>query len=327
MILPGIEISLDALTERGAKLPKIDLAEPRGVIGKSTVDAIRSGILYGYAGAIDGILGRLREGAGRGAWTTIATGGLSGRIVPLTEHDRRGRRPPHAHRPAPHPREERARLLALGGVARAPDRALDAWAGSRSRTASCSPRWRGSATGSCACRPSASAPGSRSRRWSRASRSTTATRRRAWRCSACTPRSATTGRCRSSCSARTRTSCARPPRHVAEHTDADMIDLNMGCPVPKVMKTGAGAAMLKDHDTAVAVAKAAHEGSGLPVTVKLRSRRQEGRHERADARAPPRRRGGRRRHHLPPAQRAGPPQGLARPRPRQASSSRRSTRR
>src|SRR3712207_2714020 len=60
-------------------------------------------------------------------------------------------------------------------------------------------------------------------------------------------------------------------RHVAQHTDADMIGLNMGCPVPKVRKTGAGAAMLKDHDTAVAVARAAREGSGLPVTVKLRS--------------------------------------------------------
>ena len=59
-------------------------------------------------------------------------------------------------------------------------------------------------------------------------------------------------------------------RTVAE-AGADLIDLNMGCPVPKVMKTGAGAAMLKDHDTAVAVAAAAREGSGLPVTVKLRS--------------------------------------------------------
>src|SRR5213082_1435195 len=56
---------------------------------------------------------------------------------------------------------------------------------------------------------------------------------------------------------------------VAEH-GADLIDLNMGCPVPKVMKTGAGAALLKDPDTAVAVARAAREGSGLPVTVKLR---------------------------------------------------------
>ena len=52
---------------------------------------------------------------------------------------------------------------------------------------------------------------------------------------------------------------------------ADLIDLNMGCPVPKVCKTGAGAALLKDPDTAVAVARAAREGSGLPVTVKLRA--------------------------------------------------------
>jgi tRNA-dihydrouridine synthase B len=59
--------------------------------------------------------------------------------------------------------------------------------------------------------------------------------------------------------------------YVAEHTAAQLIDLNMGCPVPKVMKTGAGAAMLSDPDTAVAVAAAAREGSGLPVTVKLRS--------------------------------------------------------
>jgi nifR3 family TIM-barrel protein len=57
---------------------------------------------------------------------------------------------------------------------------------------------------------------------------------------------------------------------------ADLIDLNMGCPVPKVCKTGAGAALLDDPDTAVAVALAAREGSGLPVTVKLRSGRLNG---------------------------------------------------
>jgi nifR3 family TIM-barrel protein len=51
---------------------------------------------------------------------------------------------------------------------------------------------------------------------------------------------------------------------------ADLIDLNMGCPVRKVCKTGAGAALLDDPDKAVAIARAAHEGSGLPVTVKLR---------------------------------------------------------
>ena len=51
---------------------------------------------------------------------------------------------------------------------------------------------------------------------------------------------------------------------------ADIVDLNMGCPVRKVCKTGAGAALLDDPDKAVAIAKAAGEGSGLPVTVKLR---------------------------------------------------------
>jgi tRNA-dihydrouridine synthase B len=58
--------------------------------------------------------------------------------------------------------------------------------------------------------------------------------------------------------------------HVAR-VGADAIDINMGCPVPKVRKTGAGAALLADPDRAVAVARAAREGSGLPVTVKLRS--------------------------------------------------------
>ena len=57
---------------------------------------------------------------------------------------------------------------------------------------------------------------------------------------------------------------------------ADIIDLNMGCPVPKVCRTGAGAALLDDPDRAVAVACAAREGSGLPVTVKLRSGRRPG---------------------------------------------------
>src|SRR6202035_4392351 len=52
---------------------------------------------------------------------------------------------------------------------------------------------------------------------------------------------------------------------------ADLIDINMGCPVPKVCKTGAGAALLADPERAVALARAAGRGSGLPVTVKLRS--------------------------------------------------------
>jgi tRNA-dihydrouridine synthase B len=58
--------------------------------------------------------------------------------------------------------------------------------------------------------------------------------------------------------------------HVAT-IGADLIDINMGCPVAKVMKTGAGAALLQDADQAVAIARAAREGSCLPVTVKLRA--------------------------------------------------------
>jgi len=69
---------------------------------------------------------------------------------------------------------------------------------------------------------------------------------------------------------------------VVAEAGADLIDLNMGCPVPKITKTGAGAALLSDPDTAVAVARAAQEGSGLPVTVKLRASRRPGRREGVD---------------------------------------------
>ena len=85
VLVPGVEISLEALTERGAKLPKIDLAPPRQVIGKSTVDAMRSGVIYGFAGAIDGILRRLKDELGEET-DVIATGGLAEAIVPFTEH-------------------------------------------------------------------------------------------------------------------------------------------------------------------------------------------------------------------------------------------------
>jgi len=84
VLVPGVEISLEALTERGAKLPKIDLAPPRATLGKSTVDAIRSGVIYGYAAAVDGILRRLRGELGT-PFDVIATGGLAGAIVPFSE--------------------------------------------------------------------------------------------------------------------------------------------------------------------------------------------------------------------------------------------------
>jgi type III pantothenate kinase len=84
IITPGVEISMEALTSRAAALPRIDIAPPRSLIGKSTVDAIRSGIVYGFAGQVDSIVRRLRAEMGEDT-ETIATGGLAGHIVPFTE--------------------------------------------------------------------------------------------------------------------------------------------------------------------------------------------------------------------------------------------------
>ncbi|HLJ02913.1 MAG TPA: type III pantothenate kinase [Solirubrobacteraceae bacterium] len=82
IITPGAEISIDALYDRAAKLPKVELAEPRSLIGKSTVDAIRSGIVYGFAAQVEGIVARLRRELGQET-TVIATGGLAGALVPF----------------------------------------------------------------------------------------------------------------------------------------------------------------------------------------------------------------------------------------------------
>ena len=84
IITPGVEISMEALTRRAAALPRIEIAPPRSLIGKSTVDAIRSGIVYGFAGQVDAIVRRLRAEMGEDT-ETIATGGLAGHIVPFTE--------------------------------------------------------------------------------------------------------------------------------------------------------------------------------------------------------------------------------------------------
>jgi type III pantothenate kinase len=81
IITPGAEISIDALYERAAKLPKVELAPPRSLIGKSTVEAIRSGIIFGFAGQVDGIVARLREELGADT-AVLATGGLARLLVP-----------------------------------------------------------------------------------------------------------------------------------------------------------------------------------------------------------------------------------------------------
>ncbi len=84
VIGPGVEISLEALSARAAKLPRVDLSDPRGAIGKHTQAAIQSGFAYGFAGLVDGINRRLAEELGEAA-TFIATGGLAATIAPLCE--------------------------------------------------------------------------------------------------------------------------------------------------------------------------------------------------------------------------------------------------
>jgi type III pantothenate kinase len=84
IIATGVEISMEALTSRAAAIPRIDLTPPRALIGKSTVEAIRSGVIFGFASQVDGMLGRLREELGEET-EAIATGGLASAIVPYCD--------------------------------------------------------------------------------------------------------------------------------------------------------------------------------------------------------------------------------------------------
>lgn len=84
IISPGVEISLNALTERAAKLPQVELTEPERLIGRTTLEAIQSGVIYGFAAQIDGIVERMRDELGDET-QVIATGGLSRHIVPFCD--------------------------------------------------------------------------------------------------------------------------------------------------------------------------------------------------------------------------------------------------
>lgn len=85
VIIPGVRTSLDALISKAAQLPGISLEQPKKVIGKNTVDCIRSGMMYGTAAMIDGMIDRMEEELGYSA-TLIATGGLAQFITPLCKH-------------------------------------------------------------------------------------------------------------------------------------------------------------------------------------------------------------------------------------------------
>lgn len=83
-LAPGIEIALDALASRAAQLRKVELVPPRSVIGKGTVEALQSGMIYGVVGQVDGLVRRIRAELGAEA-TAIATGGLAQLVLKESE--------------------------------------------------------------------------------------------------------------------------------------------------------------------------------------------------------------------------------------------------
>jgi type III pantothenate kinase len=86
-LAPGIEISLEALATRAAALRTVELVPPRSVIGKNTVECLQSGVLYGFAGQVDGLVGRILAELGpkAGPVTVLATGGLAPLMVGNSE--------------------------------------------------------------------------------------------------------------------------------------------------------------------------------------------------------------------------------------------------
>ena len=85
VICPGIKISLDALIERTAKLPKIEIVRPSHVIGKNTVESMQAGMVFGYAGQIENIVRLMKQEMGGGEITVVATGGIASLIKEATD--------------------------------------------------------------------------------------------------------------------------------------------------------------------------------------------------------------------------------------------------
>jgi type III pantothenate kinase len=83
VLAPGLQISADALFLRAAKLPRVEIAKPPKVVGRNTVHAMQSGIVYGYVGLVDGLVDRILAELGYPC-TVVATGGLSSLIAPLS---------------------------------------------------------------------------------------------------------------------------------------------------------------------------------------------------------------------------------------------------
>ena len=182
-LAPGIEISMEALATRAAALRTVELVAPRSVIGKNTVECLQAGVLYGFAGQVDGLVRRILDELGPGPVTVIGTGGLAPLIVgeseTITEHvpdldlARAAPRLPaqRAHDVGDHGQRERARrgLGPRGKVARiraseasrsrgsADQAPTSAWRSSRrTRRSWWAPGWR---TGGSRTRPNAGSLG------------------------------------------------------------------------------------------------------------------------------------------------------------------------
>ncbi|MCD7725742.1 MAG: type III pantothenate kinase [Clostridiales bacterium] len=86
MIMPGVRVSLESLVNRTSQLPRISLEPPKKIIGRNTIECMKSGIIIGQAAQMDGMVERIREELGVGA-PVVATGGLAGCIVPHCRND------------------------------------------------------------------------------------------------------------------------------------------------------------------------------------------------------------------------------------------------
>lgn len=84
-ISPGVKISLDALAEKTSLLPSVSLTKPEKAIGENTVECMQSGIVFGTAAMLDGLIGRIKKEMGRENITVVATGGYSKGIIPCCE--------------------------------------------------------------------------------------------------------------------------------------------------------------------------------------------------------------------------------------------------
>jgi type III pantothenate kinase len=85
MIIPGIKTSLDSLSTNASQLPYISLDDPKVLIGKNTIDCMKSGIIYGNVALIDGLIDRIKEEIGD--VKVIATGGLAKLVIPYSKHE------------------------------------------------------------------------------------------------------------------------------------------------------------------------------------------------------------------------------------------------